>query len=678
MKIIRKAISILLSLSLCGLPALAADTGTGPSAWAKDEVDVAIELGFVPENLLSDYQKDITRDEFAQLAVSFCAFQLGYTKPLSSFLSDYQTNYRDGDGNTVSAVPESFSDATEYASVASGLGIVKGKGNGIYDPNGYITRQEAATMLLRAYHAYSSDNTSAAPPSANYADSAHFPEWAVESINQLYSWSVMTGDGNFFLPDSHYTREQSILTFLRLDRNAPYSRVKGGTNALIPYQAELEQILTPKDGGTFKLNQRLDNSYATILLGTEQSSTGVSMNRLWVIYTGLVDIGKQDLLPLISQDFDGVPEISNLSVHSDDTLSFTASAGQLAQEYKMALDSVYARPQLVSDEKNNLTALPSLFNALKITGFDGTYIYATTADGSIGVYSKDGRQIVSARAGIFSPAGEGLILLATELGLSYYTAKGSLLNEKPYAAGTIYDNGAAAVQQTANGDITIIDTSGNVLTTIPNTAGTIADTGFDSRCVLLKHDGKHVLLNTNTLKTLDSYQDAAPFSNGMAAVCSSGKWGFVDASFNLLIPCQFKAASQFKTGINIAVVQNQSGLYGTVDKRGRLMPIPFAYDALSVFNDFGYAIGQATGKNTSVLVSLTAAPVDLPTANGAYVLLGRAVATKSSTGQWTILGETGVRLFPNTIISDVFGSENSEELIVAANGEYFWTSIAAN
>lgn len=679
MNFIRKTVSLILVLLLCGVPALATGTDVGPSSWAKDEIAAAIELGFVPENLLGNYQKDITRDEFAQLAVSFCAFQLGYSKPLSSFLGDYQTLYRDEYGNAVpSLTPEQFTDATEYATIASGLGIVKGKGNGIYDPNGYITRQEAATMLLRAYYTYAPANNYPIYHDANYADSAQFPVWAADSINQLHSWSVMTGNDNQFMPAAHYTREQSILTFLRLDKNALYGRAKGLARALIPFETELEETLTPKDGSSFLLHQRLDTSKATFILGTEVSATGAQTRRFWALYSGAVNIGKQDLLMFIKQDFGGTPEIINLAVDKDEKmLTFTASDKSLVHDYQLNLNETYARPKPPVEEKDLLTALPDVFNKLEIKGFDGTYIYALTPDGSTGVYDKEGHQIISSSMGTFSSVGDGIILRTTDSGLSYYSSKGTLLNQTPYVAGTHFEYGNAAVQQKVNGTIAIIDTSGQTIDTISNTYGTISDTGFDSRCVLLDSGSKHVLLNTYTKKVLDTYQDVGPFSSGMAAVKSSDGWGYVDSAFDLKVNCRFKRAGTYETGINIAVVQDSSGLYGTVDKRGRSMPIPFEYDVLSDFSDVGYALGQRTGSDSTILVSLGATAFELPKSAEPYTLFGRAVATKTPSGQWSLLNATGAQLFSDMVITGVFGSKNSEELIIKSGGTfYFYTTVA--
>ena len=48
------------------------------SAWAKSEVENAIETGFVPLSFRDNYKRNITRGEFAKLAMFFLSVQYGY------------------------------------------------------------------------------------------------------------------------------------------------------------------------------------------------------------------------------------------------------------------------------------------------------------------------------------------------------------------------------------------------------------------------------------------------------------------------------------------------------------------------------------------------------------------------------------------------------------------------
>ena len=105
--------------------------------------------------------------------------QLRYVGSPEQFLEDYRRYFRDKVGNTVDTVSAEFSAATYWGTVASALGIVQGRGDGTFGPDGLITRQEAAVMAARTYLAYSGQAvlTDSSSRSA-YGDAYLFPGWA--------------------------------------------------------------------------------------------------------------------------------------------------------------------------------------------------------------------------------------------------------------------------------------------------------------------------------------------------------------------------------------------------------------------------------------------------------------------------------------------------------------------
>lgn len=68
------------------------------------------------------------------------------------------------------------------------------------------------------------------------------------------------------------------------------------------------------------------------------------------------------------------------------------------------------------------------------------------------------------------------------------------------------------------------------------------------------------------------YEDAYPFSEGLAAVKLDGKYGFIDHDFNLVIPCKYDEVNSFEGGLAL-VYLNQPGveisLY--IDKKGKVV-----------------------------------------------------------------------------------------------------------
>ncbi|WP_418792158.1 S-layer homology domain-containing protein [Phosphitispora sp. TUW77] len=105
---------------------------------------------------------------------------------------------------------------------ASRLGIVKGVGNNMFEPNGTITRQDAAVMLQRTAKVL--DFTEPQGNSKVFSDSLQFSGYAVEAIDfvsratdKSTGNSVMACTGNDkFSPLSPYTRQQAYLIILRL------------------------------------------------------------------------------------------------------------------------------------------------------------------------------------------------------------------------------------------------------------------------------------------------------------------------------------------------------------------------------------------------------------------------------------------------------------------------------
>ena len=96
----------------------------------------------------------------------------------------------------------------------AGLGVVNGVGDGKFDPNASLTRQEAAAMLARLANVMEKPLTSG---TASFADSASVSGWAIEAVGQVQASGIMNGvEGNRFAPADPYTREQSIVTMLRL------------------------------------------------------------------------------------------------------------------------------------------------------------------------------------------------------------------------------------------------------------------------------------------------------------------------------------------------------------------------------------------------------------------------------------------------------------------------------
>ncbi len=164
-----------------------------PSDWAAEDVEEAEAIGIVPESLQGLYTQATTRAEFCALAVDLMETATG--APITE-----RAEFSDTDDVNVQKM--------------AGIGVVNGIGDGKFDPNGGLTREQAATILARLAAVMSMELTKS---TATFSDNGDVSDWAFEAVGQMQASGIMGGVGeNMFAPDGPYTREQSILTTLRV------------------------------------------------------------------------------------------------------------------------------------------------------------------------------------------------------------------------------------------------------------------------------------------------------------------------------------------------------------------------------------------------------------------------------------------------------------------------------
>ena len=185
-----------------------------PSDWAFSEYTDAMALGLIPQSLTDLYQQPISRLEFCRLAMQALRSATGLDN--EQLVEQY----------TLPGPPVTFTDCSDPdVLAAAAIGAVRGMGDGTFRPGNSITRQDAAVLL--------SQSASALGLTFEQGDGLLYGDWAqIASYAQpAVSWAslvrdsvtarpVMTGIGNgLFDPQSHYTREQAVLTILRLYRS---------------------------------------------------------------------------------------------------------------------------------------------------------------------------------------------------------------------------------------------------------------------------------------------------------------------------------------------------------------------------------------------------------------------------------------------------------------------------
>ncbi len=182
--------------------------GYKTSAWAVGEVQDADVEGLIPKSMSGkDMTKPISRAEFAAVCVLI-----------------YQRMAK----TTVPAVNRGpFTDTKDPEILkAFSLGIVNGTSATTFSPASNLTREQASTMLTRAYKkvvipgwTLETDNRyklNYTKPAA-FADQKSISAYATESVAYMASKGILKGMGNnLFKPKDPVTREQALAIAIRM------------------------------------------------------------------------------------------------------------------------------------------------------------------------------------------------------------------------------------------------------------------------------------------------------------------------------------------------------------------------------------------------------------------------------------------------------------------------------
>lgn len=176
-----------------------ATTVPAPSEWAAKDIDYALAVGITDYGKDYLYKENITREEFCELIYN-----------LIVLASDEIT----------APITDSFTDTkNDKILMLNGLGIINGKSATEFAPNDYLTREEAATIIIRMVNKVF--------PMAStemwfeYDDINEVSEWASDSIQTISNLGFMNGVGNNrFAPKDTYTTEQAIVTLVRVLESA--------------------------------------------------------------------------------------------------------------------------------------------------------------------------------------------------------------------------------------------------------------------------------------------------------------------------------------------------------------------------------------------------------------------------------------------------------------------------
>lgn len=197
------------------------------SGWAESELRQAFAYGLTYSGVMSNYKRDITREEFSSLAVKL---------------------YEGLTGNKALAGANPFSDTknTEVLK-AYRLQIINGKSPTSFYPYDKITRQEIAVMITRTLNV-SGISTKVTGSSFPFTDKGQVSSWALDAMQFVYSNGIMKGiDSSRIGPLQNTSREQAIVLMKRT-----YEKYKGITALVqpqpLPIQPSPTQTVTTVQG----------------------------------------------------------------------------------------------------------------------------------------------------------------------------------------------------------------------------------------------------------------------------------------------------------------------------------------------------------------------------------------------------------------------------------------------
>ncbi|MDQ6421485.1 alpha/beta fold hydrolase [Paenibacillus sp. LHD-117] len=187
-----------------GLQAATAGFKDLETHWAKADVDSLAAKGIVTGRTDSEFAPDaaISRAEFAALLARALGLKANMTADTDAAFADVPSG-------------EWYSEDVVAAAEA---GIVKGNGNGMFQPNKAITREEIAVLIARALKA-SGDKASesGSGQTADFTDESRISGWASDAVKQMAQAGIIQGypDGSFG-PHRQATRAQSAVILNRM------------------------------------------------------------------------------------------------------------------------------------------------------------------------------------------------------------------------------------------------------------------------------------------------------------------------------------------------------------------------------------------------------------------------------------------------------------------------------
>lgn len=208
----KKTLALVVVLVLiCSSFAVYADTNSeyNCSDWAKESIDRAFNTYLLNSEKEYEFKTNISRLEFCGLI-----FNLVIQTPY--FQTWCEENLEEDETEFPSFIDKAFTDTEDVGVLLlHHIGIINGKSETEFAPNDNLTREEAATIIVRMIDI--TTPMAATEVWYEYNDLSDISDWAMSSVQRISNLGFMKGIGeNKFAPKDTYTTEQAVVTVVRV------------------------------------------------------------------------------------------------------------------------------------------------------------------------------------------------------------------------------------------------------------------------------------------------------------------------------------------------------------------------------------------------------------------------------------------------------------------------------
>ena len=194
------------------------------SKWAQEAIDLATKCGIIPdEQIEGDYTEPICRIDIAQLVLN------AYENIMGNEYEPKESPYADTISKAASAVFE--------------LGIMNGKGDGVFDSEGYTTREEMAKIIL-LFKSVAEQEELNLPSDFDetFTDFDKISEWAKPYVAKASAEKIINGyDDGSFAPKEKVSWEMAVSLITRTVKLGDKSEIEPAIPVISESEFEYEK-----------------------------------------------------------------------------------------------------------------------------------------------------------------------------------------------------------------------------------------------------------------------------------------------------------------------------------------------------------------------------------------------------------------------------------------------------